>query len=180
MAHMTKLPVKTYADIMACDPCYDPAERGLCTCDWQGTALDVLRAKDVSSRDKLWLVLHSGWIDDCTLRLFACGNARLEIALTDNPNLYSIDAVEVAERYAYGEATKEELRAARVAVWRVTRGTVWAAAWTTFEDASVAARGVIGSTFLSGNSDAQVAELERRLTVLLDADSDNWYDDLDE
>jgi len=44
----------TYSDIMSLEPCFDPAERGYCTRDWQGTALDVLRHPNVTAQDKLW------------------------------------------------------------------------------------------------------------------------------
>lgn len=93
-------------------------------------------------------ILKSNGLDDalwccCTApeyakewRLFAVGAARQVQYLMDDQR--SLDALDVAERYANGEATDEELKAAwrdaRDAAWGVTEVTngmaAWAAAWT--------------------------------------------------
>ena len=39
-------------------PCYDPVNAGLCTPEWSGTAVDILRAEHVPAKDRVWLVLH--------------------------------------------------------------------------------------------------------------------------
>jgi len=57
-----ELPRKTYQDIMDLEPCFDPAERGQCTSDWEGTALDILRASQVSVEDRLWVVMRADWL----------------------------------------------------------------------------------------------------------------------
>ena len=57
-----ELPRKTYQDIMALNPCFDPAERGYCTSDWEGTALDILRAGQVNAEDRWWVVMRMGWL----------------------------------------------------------------------------------------------------------------------
>ena len=71
-----------------------------------------------------------------TARLFAVWCAREALKLIDNPDPLSIAAVDVAERYANGEATIEELAAARAAAWAAARAAwdaaraaVSAAAW---------------------------------------------------
>lgn len=89
--------------------------------DW--SALDILRLESVSAEDKLWAVLRTEFLDDRTLRLFACWCARQ--ANPTDPR--SIQAIEVAERYANGEATEKELYDAKSAA---TTDAVWAAAWS--------------------------------------------------
>jgi len=66
-----------------------------------------------------------GW-NDRNLRLFAVWCARQALARVDNPDPRSIAACDVAERFANGEATKEELAAARDA--RDARAAAWDAA----------------------------------------------------
>ena len=51
----------------------------------------------------------------------------------------SLDALDVAERYANGQATEKELSAAWVAAWAAARGTVGNAAWAAAWDAAWAA-----------------------------------------
>jgi len=124
---MTNLPTKTIADIRALRPCYDPTQYA--PEDWTGTALDVLRADAVPAVDRLWVVLNEGWIDHRTMRLFAVWCARQALALIDNPDPRSVAACDVAERYANGAATAEELAAARAAAWAAAWEAAWEAAW---------------------------------------------------
>jgi len=128
------LPRRTYADIMALRPCYNPAERGLCTPDWTGTALDVLRHPDLSAEDALWLVLREDWVPAPVLHEFACQCAEQALALVENPDPRSVAAVAVKRAWLRGEATDDELTAARDAAWDTTWATAeaaWAAeaAW---------------------------------------------------
>ena len=124
---MKDLPVKSLEDIRKLNPCYDPGKYA--PVNWQGTVLDVLKAEQVPAADRIWLVCHKGWIDDRTLRMFACWCAREALARIDNPDPRSINAVEVAERYANGKATKIELYAARDAAWDAAWAADRAAAW---------------------------------------------------
>ena len=90
-----------------------------------------------------------------TARLFAVWCAREALKLIDNPDPLSIAAVDVAERYANGEATIEELAAARAAARDAARAAraaardaaraawdaAWDAAWIAARDAAwIAAR----------------------------------------
>ena len=85
-------------------------------------------------------------LSDKQLRLFAVRCARRVQHLMTDPR--SIAALDVAERYAHGEATDEELRAAQVAAgaaadaaWVAARNVAWAAkdaAWVA-KDAALAA-----------------------------------------
>lgn len=100
----------TWNDFNQFDPCYDPQER---YGDFTGTILDLLRDKRIPPEDRIWAATREGILDDSTLRLFACRCVR-EVwhLLTDERSRH---AVEVAERYAVGEATEEELAAAGAA-----------------------------------------------------------------
>jgi hypothetical protein len=135
------LPIKTYADIMALRPCYDPAERGYIPRDWTGTALDILRIETAPVRDRFWLVLRDDWIDARIMRLFAVWCARQALALIDQPDPRSVAACDVAERYANGEATSEELAAARAAARDAAGAAAWDAAWDAAGDAAWDAAG---------------------------------------
>ena len=75
---------------------------------------------------------------DREIRLFAVWCARqVQHLMTDKR---SLDALDVAERYANGKATEDELNAARAAAWaaRDTAAAAWSA-WAA-EDAAWAAR----------------------------------------
>jgi hypothetical protein len=67
--------------------------------------------------------------NDRTARLFAVWCAREALKLIDNPDPRSVAACDVAERYANGEATDDELAAAWAAAWAAARDAAWAAAW---------------------------------------------------
>ena len=140
------LPVFTIANIRSWNPCYDPTR--YLPADWQGTALDILAVEDCPARDRLWVVLREESIDAQALRLFAVWCARQALALIDNPDPRSVAAVDMAERFANGEATSEELAAA----WYAARAAAsdaasdaagaaaWAAAWDAASDAAGAAQ----------------------------------------
>ena len=99
----------------------------------------------------VWVTTRQGVSDDRTLRLFGVFCARsVEHLMTDQR---SRDAIDVAERFAKGEATAEELSAARdaasaaardaasaaarsaaaaaarAAAWAAARDAAWSAAW---------------------------------------------------
>ena len=67
-------------------------------------------------------------------RLFAIWCARRVQHFMADPR--SIAAIDVAERYAHGEASDGELYAARDAAWGTTRGPPRAAAWAAARDAA--------------------------------------------
>ena len=82
----------------------------------------------------LWVATQPGVLDDRTLRLFACWSVRQVWHLLSAER--SRNAVEVAERFANGEATAEELTAARAAAWAAARDAARAAAWDVAWDAA--------------------------------------------
>jgi len=94
---------KTYTlkDLQDLDPCYDPIE--YLPKDWIGTVLDILDVSDCPAEDRIWI--STKLLDDKTNRLFAVACARSAIKLVDNTDLSSVEACNVAERYALGRAT---------------------------------------------------------------------------
>jgi len=122
-------------------------------------AIEWINANGITTLADAWYKCHrSDWmlwlhykeiitIDDRTLRLFACRCVR-ETPIGDGRTVWDLltdersrNAVEVAERYANGEATHNELAAAMaaamdaalasatVAAWAVAWNGAWDAAW---------------------------------------------------
>ena len=121
----------TIKDIRDLEPCYDPAK--YIPENWQGTLVDILKIDECRPQDRLWVVTKL--LDDKTNRLFAVWCAREALKLVDNPDKRSIEACDVAEKFANGEASKEELAAARAAAawvawdaWDAGDAAAWAAA----------------------------------------------------
>jgi len=67
--------------------------------------------------------------NDKNLRLFAVWCARNALALINEPDERSVNAVNVAERFAFGKASADELAAARAVARDVAWDVVWAVAW---------------------------------------------------
>ena len=133
----------TVENIREWNPCYDPVtgidangdqvNDGFLPEGWSGAALDILRVTDCSPEDRLWVVAREECIDARTLRLFAVWCARQALVLIDEPDPRSVEACNVAERYANGDATNQELAAARAAAW----DAAWAAAWAAASAAQI-------------------------------------------
>jgi hypothetical protein len=102
----------TWADFAKHEPCYNPAEK---YGEWEGTILDLMQHPEIPAKDKVWAFTREGIVGDKTLRLFAVGCARKVQHLMKDQR--SIDAINVAERYANGNATEDELAAARKVAW---------------------------------------------------------------
>jgi hypothetical protein len=116
----------TVNDVMSWEPCYiedfgEDKARMMITDLFAGretlTVIDMLRL-DIPAQDRLWAVLREDCVDDRTLRLFACDCAERVLPLyeaeypdDDRPR----KAIETARRYADGQATEDELAAARAA-----------------------------------------------------------------
>jgi hypothetical protein len=97
-------------------PCYDPSKfitdenEELPVKDWIQKYRDVVPAKDI-----LWLLLRKEFLSEKDLRLFAVWCAREALKLVENPDERIVEACNVAEKYANGEATMDELDAAYIA-----------------------------------------------------------------
>lgn len=116
---------------------------------WQTAKLDWLT----------WVATREGVLTDKELRLFAVWSARqVQHLMTDKR---SLDALDVAERYANNEASKEELAAALVAAGDAasdaTGDAAWAAAraaWAAARDAAWDASAVASAAARSAASEA--------------------------
>ena len=113
----------TIDDIRSWGPCYDPSRH--LPEGWSGTAIDILQHQTIPAHDKLWVVCREELIDAKTLRLFAVWCAKQFEHLTTDERCRQ--ALAVAEQYALGNATKEQLdaaktatEAARVDAWRMS------------------------------------------------------------
>ena len=102
--------------IRSLTPCYDPSTyvkdeaETLPILDWVEKYRGTVPDKDI-----IWLLCHEEFLSGKQLRLFAVWCARGALKLIDNPDPRSVEACNVAERYANGEATDEELDAAYAA-----------------------------------------------------------------
>jgi len=107
-------------------PCYDPADLGSKESEYLpiAEAIEKYRDKCKSKADIIWLLCRKEFMSDKDMRLFAVWCAREALKLVENPDLRSINACDVAEMFANGNATRKELAAARDAAW----AAAWAAA----------------------------------------------------
>ena len=88
----------------------------------------------------LWVATRPGVLTDREKRLFAVFCARqVEHLLTDQR---SRDAIDTAEKFAKGEATRKELAAARAAARAAVSSAPWVVAWAAARAAARAADAV--------------------------------------
>ena len=151
--------------IRSFNPCYDPSEKvsdeneSLPVIEWVTKYRATVPAQDI-----IWLLCRKEFMADRDCRLFAVWCAREALKLIETPDHRSIDACNVAERYANGEATKEELDAARDAAW----DAAWAArdaAWAAARDAAWAARDAArDAAWAAARDAARDAQLNKLMT----------------
>ena len=131
----------TYNDLVAMNPCYKPDEIGI-TKGFKMPVVEFIkeyRDKVKSKDDIIWVICRNDYMTDRDLRLFAVWCAREALKLVDNPDERSINACDVAEKYANGEATDDELASARDAAWAAAWDASRDAAWAASRDAAWAA-----------------------------------------
>ncbi len=128
--------MKYYTVKQFCDKfsaCQDGREWALSTgCE---TMAKLWKRGDLRPDWRIWIAMRPGVMTDRNARLFACWCVRqVWHLLTDER---SRNAVEVAERYANGEATEGELDAARATAWDDARADAFYAdaAWSAAQDA---------------------------------------------
>ena len=98
--------------------------------------LEILKSNGLD--DALWCLRAVDGYDK-EIRLYAVWCARqVQHLMTDKR---SLDALDVAEAFANGKATKAELAAAWDAAWDADRAAAWAAAWA----AALTARDAAGA-----------------------------------
>jgi hypothetical protein len=144
--------------IRSFNPCYDPSEVGI-------SETESLKIKDgvqkyrnqvKNKEDVIWLLCRKEFMSDKDMRLFAVWCAREALKLVENPDQRSIEACNVAECFAKGNASSEEFAAARDAARSAARDAAWAAAW---DAARSAARSAAWDAARSAARDAQIDKL---------------------
>lgn len=142
----------TYEDIKNLNPCEDPIQYIPKT--WEGTVLDILNLEQVPGRDRLWVVLKKDFLEGIDKKRFVLKCAReIQYLMKDER---SSKALDVAEAYLEGRATKEELEVAEKAA-NVAYATAYFAAYAANvayaaarnTDATVAANVVYAAAYAS-------------------------------
>ena len=122
-------------------PYYDPASVGipdgevLSIADW----VNKYRKTVKSEADIVWLLTREYFMSDKNMRIFAVWCAREALKLVENPDIRSIEACNVAERFANGEATEDELSAAESAASSVSMSAARSATWSAMMSAAESA-----------------------------------------
>ena len=115
--------------IRSFSPCYDPSEKNIPDDETLTVVEAVAKYRSsVPAQDIIWVLCRNEFLTDKDLRLFAVWCAREALKLDSNPDERSINACDVAESFANGEATSEELAAARDAALDAASAAAWAAA----------------------------------------------------
>ena len=160
--------------IRSFSPCYDPSRHvtdeneTLSVLEWVSKYRGTVPDEDI-----IWLLCHKEFLSDKDLRLFAVWCAREALKLIDNPDPRSIKACNVAERYAYGEATKEELEDSyhSAATYSAARSAVYAAfaaAYDAFAAAYDATYSADRSAVCAAFAAYRAAQLDKLLTYFND------------
>ena len=101
---------------------------------------EVVKGDDKIAAESMRLLYCLGETTYSNLRLFACDVAEDALSLIDSPDPRSVAAIEVARRYAVGDATSAELCAAGAAAWDAAwdaaGDAAWDAAWVAARDAA--------------------------------------------
>ena len=138
------------------NPCYDPSEvvkdenEELPVREWVLKYRDLVKYKS----DIIWLLCNKLYMSERDMRLFAVWCAREALKLVESPDPRSLEACNVAERFANGEATIEELTTAKDASYAAAEAS-WAASWA----ASYAAKEATREDARDAALDAQIDKL---------------------
>jgi len=141
------------------DPCYDPETIGF-TEDLNLTPLQFIEQfedKVKSKSDIIWLLCRPEFMNDRDLRLFGVWCAREALKLQSKPDKRSVLACDVAERFANGEATHEELKIAEREAWNAADAQiVWIVARASAR-ASASARAAAAAAAAAASARASAA-----------------------
>jgi hypothetical protein len=141
---------------------------------------EVWQRADLRHEWRLWIATQPKVLDDKTLRLFACWCTRqIWHLITDER---SQNAVEVAELYAIGKATNDELTAALAAAGAAMddlRHAGWHASWCNAVANERSAAAVVAARATSLNATriaaARAAEGAARAAALEAAHDAGWH-----
>ncbi len=145
--------------IRSFSPCYDPSEKNIPDDETLTVVEAVAKYRSiVPAKDIIWVLCRNEFLTDKDLRLFAVWCAREALKLDANPDERSVNACNVAERLANGEATSEELAAAWAAAGDAA-GDAYAARDAAL-DTAWAARAAAGAA----RAAARAAQIDKLLT----------------
>ncbi len=145
-----KLKKVTVQDILSWDPCDGYTEEKIKELFGRKKYLNVKQILDldIPAEDRLWVVLRPEMIPEMIIHEFLCQVAESVLPIYEKE--YPDDkrprnAIETKRRWINGEATDEELAAARVAARDAARvaarDAAWVAAWAAARAAARAAAG---------------------------------------
>ena len=152
-------------------PCYNPEDIGF-TKDLELTPLEFIEQfeEKVESKDDIfWLLCRNEFMSDKDLRLFAVWCAREALKLIENPDKRSIEACNVAEKYANGEATVEQLAVAMAAAMAAradVRAPARAAAGAVAMAVAMAARAARAAAMATARATARAAVMAAQINKL--------------
>ena len=133
------------------------------------TAMDVLELEEVIAEDRLWAVLREDFISKNIIVEFACLCAEHALTIDKVTDERCWNAIKVKRAWMRGEASYDELAAARTAAWYAAgvaryaaRTAAWYSAWDSALDAAwVAERKVKGGKGYSHERAWQIETLKR-------------------
>ena len=145
-----ELPRVTLDEFLSFKPCWLDDEQGRRRLRYyarklggSADALEILALRRIPADKRLWAVLREEFIPAPILHEFACRCAEDALSRIDNPDPRSINAIAIKRRWIAGEATDEELAAARTAAWAAqaaAQDAARTAAWATWTAARAAVR----------------------------------------
>lgn len=155
------------------DACYSDRRLEALVPTKGGTLLQVLRCRKVPVADRIWVATRPGACSERVQRLFAARCARRALARIKNPDPRSVVACDVAERFADGLATREELATAQSEAWRAadddTYSAAYAAAAAAYAAAAYAADAAADAYANAAAADAAAAyERKSQIADLID------------
>jgi len=149
----------TVEDIMKHEPCYTRERIIELWAGRESLSFSDVAKLDIPGVDKVWAGVYC-YMDDRQRRLFAVQCARRALSRVESPDPRSVAACDVAERFANGEASIEELDAASDAARSDARSAscaAWTAAWSA---ASAAAWSAAWSAASAAERAQQVVDIE--------------------
>jgi hypothetical protein len=145
-------------------PCYDPIKHlqpGI-----RYNAVKILEREDIPAQDRLWVVLRTDLVSEKCMRLFAVWCARQVVKPDADPR--TLNALEIAEKYANGEATDSELSAAYSAANSAAYSAAYSAANSAaYSAANIAANIAANSAaYIAANSAARQKQIEKLIEMI--------------
>ena len=139
------------------------------------SVLDILKLEDMCAEDKLFVVSHEAFIPAPILHELACVCAEYALSLVENPDPRSVKAIEVKRAWLRGEATDEELVAARGAAfdasWATSRPSTYdgarATAWYAADTVARAACAACVAAYETARVTAEAAVFEAQVAYLI-------------